>query len=224
MIRRLHFFVARWFHSFKFTVIYLLVIFLGGMFCARMVIGNRSVLPPLNLVNSSVSYGQLSNIFTPEVLRWSPLIHSWASTYNVDPNLIATVIQIESCGDPTAISRSGAQGLFQVMPFHFIEGEDMLEVMTNARRGMDYLAKGLKVANGDAGLALAGYNGGHGVIRRDPSRWPAETQRYYRWGTGIYGDAAKGLTSSQTMQEWFNAGGRSMCKKAATIRLQNIPG
>jgi hypothetical protein len=62
---------------------------------------------------------QLASIFTPEVMHWSPLIYAWASAYNVDPNLIATVIQIESCGDPNVVSGSGAQGLFQVMPDHF---------------------------------------------------------------------------------------------------------
>src|SRR5579871_4352806 len=53
----------------------------------------------------------LSSIFTPEVQHWTPLIYAWASAYKVDPNLIATVIQIESCGDPTALSSSGARGL-----------------------------------------------------------------------------------------------------------------
>src|SRR6516164_565375 len=55
---------------------------------------------------------QLASVFTPEVMHWSPLIYAWASAYNVDPNLIATVIQIESCGNPNAVSNSGAQGLF----------------------------------------------------------------------------------------------------------------
>ncbi|MCP6768636.1 hypothetical protein NL529_27730, partial [Klebsiella pneumoniae] len=36
----------------------------------------------------------LSSVFTPEVRHWSPLIYAWAAAYNVDPNLIATVIQI----------------------------------------------------------------------------------------------------------------------------------
>ena len=39
----------------------------------------------------------------------------------LDPDIIATIIQIESCGNPAARSTAGAQGLFQVMPFHFEE-------------------------------------------------------------------------------------------------------
>lgn len=156
----------------------------------------------------------LSSIFTPEVLHWAPLIKAWGQAYNVDPNLVATVIQIESCGDPSAVSSSGAQGLFQVMPMHFTAGEDMQDVATNGRRGMEYLAQGLKLANGDPGLALAGYNGGHGVIAGGWARWSAETRRYYTWGTGIYKDAATNQSSSTTLQTWLAAGGRNLCQRA----------
>ncbi len=156
----------------------------------------------------------LSSIFTPEVLHWAPLIKAWGQAYNVDPNLVATVIQIESCGDPTAVSNSGAQGLFQVMPMHFTPGEDMQDLTINGRRGMEYLAKSLQLANGDPGLALAGYNGGHGVIAGGWARWSAETRRYYTWGTGIYKDAVTNQTSSPTLQAWLNAGGRGLCQRA----------
>lgn len=195
----------------KYTLVWLLLIVLVVVFAGRWVKVHRNggTLPGGPLP-------RLSAVFTPEVRFWSPLIYAWAAAYNVDPNLIATVIQIESCGDPLAVSNSGAQGLFQVMPFHFQAGEDMLEVLTNGRRGMEYLARGLQLAAGNPGLALAGYNGGHGVINRDPSRWSSETQRYYRWGLGIYEDAVQGLQSSSTMQQWLDAGGWRMCKRAAS--------
>ncbi len=164
----------------------------------------------------AISLPQLSAVFTPEVRHWSPLIYAWASAYQIDPNLIATVIQIESCGDPLAVSRSGAQGLFQVMPFHFRQGEDMLEVLTNGRRGMEYLAKGLQIAGGDPGLALAGYNGGHGVISGGWDRWSEETRRYYQWGSGIYKDALQGGTSSPTVEQWLKAGGYRLCEQASS--------
>ncbi len=158
---------------------------------------------------------RLAPVFTPEVRYWSPLIYAWAAAYKVDPNLIATVIQIESCGDAQAVSRSGAQGLFQVMPSHFQPGEDMQDVLTNGRRGMDYLAEGLELASGDAGLALAGYNGGHGVINVNPVRWAPETQRYFQWGSRIYQDAQQGRSTSQAVQDWLDAGGFRLCQQAA---------
>jgi hypothetical protein len=61
----------------------------------------------------------LSPIFTPEIHYWADSIIRWAAASNLDPNLAAVVMQIESCGDPRATSRAGAMGLFQVMPYHF---------------------------------------------------------------------------------------------------------
>lgn len=157
----------------------------------------------------------LSPIFTPEVQHWAERIVAWATPFQLDPNLVATVMQIESCGGPGAVSSSNAQGLFQVMPFHFAPGEDMQDPTTNAARGLAYLALGLARAGGDAGLALAGYNGGHSQIGKDSALWPNETKRYWYWGTGIYTDAASGQSASTRLEEWLNAGGASLCAKAA---------
>lgn len=162
----------------------------------------------------------LSSIFTPEIQYWSPLIKAWAIKYQIDPNLIATVMQIESCGDPFVSSPAGAQGLFQVMPFHFDAGEDMLDVQTNATRGLNYLVGGLDRAEGHVGLALAGYNGGHGVINRGWAAWPSETQRYYYWGSRIYAEAVSGMADSVTLNEWFEIGGRNLCSRAAESQRQ----
>lgn len=162
----------------------------------------------------------LSSAFTPEVQYWAPLIQAWAVLYQVDPNLIATVIQIESCGDPKVSSPAGAQGLFQVMPFHFTAGEDMLDVQTNARRGLNYLLEGLERANGHVGLALAGYNGGHGVINRGWASWANETRRYYYWGSRIYSEAISGMESSPTLQEWLQTGGSNLCARASQSQTQ----
>lgn len=164
---------------------------------------------------------QLSTIFTPSVQYWREEIIRWSGAAGVDPNLAATVMQIESCGWPTAGSPAGAQGLFQVMPFHFEEGEEMNDPDTNAYRGLNYLVRGLEIAEGHAGLAMAGYNGGHSVITRDYSAWPNETQRYYRWGTGIYREASAGWDSSPTLANWLAAGGSSLCETAeSTLNIR----
>ena len=157
----------------------------------------------------------ISPVFTPEVQHWALEIVEWAWQVGVDPNLAATVMQIESCGDPQAVSPSGAQGLFQVMPFHFEPGEAMQDPDTNARRGLAYLALGLERAGGQAGLALAGYNGGHSQIGRDAALWPQETRRYFYWASGIYQAASSGLASSERLDEWLAAGGASLCSQAA---------
>jgi soluble lytic murein transglycosylase-like protein len=160
--------------------------------------------------------GAISSVFQPSVQYWGSSIQAWAAAEGLDPNLVATVMTLESCGDPNARSGAGAMGLFQVMPFHFAEGDDPYNPDTNAARGMAYLSRSLKAANGDARLALAGYNGGIGVIGRSESSWAAETQRYAYWGSGIYSEVSNGATEISMFQEWLAAGGASFCRRAAS--------
>jgi soluble lytic murein transglycosylase-like protein len=159
--------------------------------------------------------GAISPIFTKEIQHWGNHIVRWANAAGVDPNLAATVMQIESCGDPRATSRSGATSLFQVMPFHFDFGENPYDPETNAMRGMDYLSRSLQAGGGDARLALAGYNGGIGVISRSEWAWPSETKRYVLYGAPIYEDARNGATSSASLTEWYQKYGAGLCRQAA---------
>jgi hypothetical protein len=159
--------------------------------------------------------GGLSPIFTKEVQHWAGDIVRWSRAAEIDPNLAATVMQIESCGDPRATSRSGAMGLFQVMPFHFRFGENPYNPETNALRGLEYLARSFGKASGDPRLALAGYNGGVGVIARSEWLWPSETKRYVLYGAPIYEDARSGATSSSSLTEWYQKYGVSLCRQAA---------
>jgi hypothetical protein len=161
------------------------------------------------------SAGSISPIFSPEVQQWAPQIIRWANEHSLDPNIVATIMQIESCGDPQALSVAGAQGLFQVMPFHFAAGENAFDPKTNARRGMAYFAERLEQTAGDVGRAFAGYNGGHVAAGSSWEQWPDETQRYYVWSTGIYADAKAGLSESPTLAQWLAAGGATLCRQAA---------
>ena len=165
--------------------------------------------------DSSLLLSNISTVFTQEVQYWGSSISKWAAASNLDPNLAATVMQIESCGDPRALSRSGAIGLFQVMPFHFYTSDSPYNPDTNAARGLAYLSRSLATAGGDARLALAGYNGGVGVIGRGESTWSAQTSRYVQYGWPIYQDALNGLDSSEAVQEWYTRYGKSLCRQAA---------
>lgn len=164
--------------------------------------------------NASPESVGMATLFTPTVDYWAADIARWAQDNQVDLNLVATVMQIESCGHPSVTSSSNAQGLFQVMPFHFSSTENMIDPETNGQRGVGYLKTCLGYANGDAGRAMACYNGGPSVLQRDMSTWYAETQRYYRWGTGIYADAQQLRSDSSTLTDWLNAGGASLCQRA----------
>lgn len=176
---------------------------------------SNQVVPPVATEPVAI----ISDIFMPEVQRWESLIVAQAAAYGVDPNAVATVMQIESCGDPYAQSPSGASGLFQVMPYHFESHENMFDPTTNAKRGVAYLAAGIDIMDGGVARAMAGYNGGHSVALQDSRYWAEETRQYYYWGSGIYEDAKSGLTSSPRLHEWLQAGGAELCTQAGTRNI-----
>ena len=164
---------------------------------------------------SDSSTSGISPIFTKQIQHWGTEIVRWAAAASLDPNLAAVVMQIESCGDPRAVSRSGAIGLFQVMPFHFHITDNPFSPDTNALRGLEYLSRSLETAGGNARLALAGYNGGIGVISRGEWTWAAETHRYVRYGAPIYDDARSGAESSASLEEWYGKYGAGLCRQAS---------
>ena len=184
------------------------------------VLGSSTAPGPVDLpeqspaIRTSATIPLLSSIFTPEVQYWADRIQAWAAAAGLDPNLVATVMQIESCGDARALSRAGALGLFQVMPFHFTASDDAYAPNTNALRGLDYLRRSLDTAHGDPRLALAGYNGGISVIGKPESGWAPETQHYTYWGSGIYAEASSGARDSPRLQEWLASNGVFLCRQA----------
>jgi hypothetical protein len=157
----------------------------------------------------------ISPIFTDEVQYWEAAIGSWSYTYRIPPNMIATIMQIESCGNPDALSPADAQGLFQVLQLHFEPGEDPFDPNVNAMRAMLFFGDLLATTNFDTGLAFAAYNGGPSLIYRTPVEWPRESQQYQYWASGIYEEANMGLSQSPTLIEWLAAGGVSLCSQAA---------
>ena len=159
--------------------------------------------------------GGISPIFTPEVRHWENKIVAWSNEHNLEPNIVATIMQIESCGDPEAVSIAGARGLFQVMPFHFSGNEDMLDPDTNALRGLNFYNEQLRYTGNDKLLSFAGYNGGYAASGGNYANWADETKRYYNWAKGIYEDAQSGETTSETLEAWLAAGGAAGCQRAA---------
>ena len=93
-------------------------------------------------------------------------IHREATRAELPPELVIAVIDIESRFDRFAISRSGAQGLMQVMPFWLNEigqeDDNLMDVDTNLRMGCTILKYYLDMEKGHLRRALARYNGSLG--------------------------------------------------------------
>ncbi|MCM2971176.1 lytic transglycosylase domain-containing protein [Larsenimonas suaedae] len=94
------------------------------------------------------------------------LIIQESSRAGLSPELVLSVIEVESLFDPRAVSPAGAVGLMQIMPFWKTvfdrPGDDLLDPATNLRYGCAILAHYLKRSGGDMTQALARYNGSLG--------------------------------------------------------------
>jgi soluble lytic murein transglycosylase-like protein len=105
-------------------------------------------------------------------------IHYEAKRVELAPELILSIIQVESNFDRFAISRVGAIGLMQIMPFWLKEigreNDNLFNMRTNLRFGCTILKYYLKKEKGNLTYALARYNGS-----RNSFVYPKKV--YYAW-------------------------------------------
>ncbi len=103
-----------------------------------------------------------------------------ASRAGLDPQLVLGVIQVESRFRKYAVSKAGARGYMQVMPFWtklIGDGnQNLFNLRTNFRYGCTILRHYLDIERGDTYRALARYNGTLGK-----SRYPDNVLR--AWAT-----------------------------------------
>ncbi len=111
-------------------------------------------------------------------------IHREATRVELPPELVIAVIEIESRFDTFAISRSGAQGLMQVMPFWLNEighpEDNLVDMNTNLRMGCTILKYYMNMEKNDLRGALARYNGSYGDIKHTYSNKVLDALRL-RW-------------------------------------------
>jgi hypothetical protein len=86
--------------------------------------------------------------------------------YDVSFPLIKAIIKVESDFNTMAISKKGAMGLMQIMPFNFKELSirDPFDPWENIMGGVSYFKNMLTKFNGDLSLSLAAYNAGPNAV------------------------------------------------------------
>jgi len=132
---------------------------------------------------------------------WHREILTHTANTRVSPALVLAVIAVESAGRTDAVSSAGAGGLMQLMPdtAERFGVTDRMDPAQNIRGGVAYLDWLLDRFDGDAVLALAGYNAGEGAVDRNAGVPPfAETRAYVPKVLAAW-TVAKGLCLTEPM-------------------------
>ncbi len=172
----------------------------------------------------------------PDTVRhWSDTINTMAKKYDVDPNLVAIIITMESGGNAKAKSEAGAVGLMQVTPLTAgdiakkylkqpVDNYNLLDPTTNIEFGTAYLAFLRDYFKSDqpgpdsiatVELVAAGYNGGPGTAAAlEDGEGLRDTQPviYSRDAFNMWRERIS--QTSPTFDRWKERGGSSLLEAA----------
>ena len=126
-----------------------------------------------------------SDVSNSELAR---TIHAAAAKYAVDPKLVSAVAEVESGGNQSAVSSTGAVGVMQLMPETAAGlGVNPYDMKSNVEGGTKYLREMLDTFDGDVKKAVAAYNAGPNAVKAYGGIPPyAETQNYVNNVLDIY--------------------------------------
>jgi len=189
---------------------------------AIMLINNSKT--PLPYTDAGVTAAWLPST----VKHWDTPINTYAKKYDIDPNLIAILMTMESGGDAKAKSGAGAVGLMQLTPLTAgdiakmylkkpVTKYDLSDPNTNIEFGTAYLAMlrdqfGTMQQGPDflrtVELVAAGYNGGPGTANAlEKGEGLRDTQPviYSRDAFNMYRERVS--KTSPTFDRWKERGG-----------------
>ena len=128
-----------------------------------IIVGEKNVIEtvlevPTEIPAVSVEFEiGLSNYWGTNITQWSDLIIEYGNKFDIDPDMIAAVMTIESKGNPDALSHAGAIGLLQIMPiYHSCASWNPRENVACGTQILSYY----QTRAGDWRKGLAAYNAG----------------------------------------------------------------
>jgi len=121
------------------------------------------ILIALFIFSSKIFAGELLN----EMYIYDELILQETTKHQINPELIYSIIKIESHFNEKALSPKGAQGLMQLMPFTAkrFGVTDPKDSKQNLKAGIEYMAF-LINRYGDVNYAIAAYNSGENAVEK----------------------------------------------------------
>jgi membrane-bound lytic murein transglycosylase MltF len=117
----------------------------------------------------------LCSYWQSNITQWADLITKYSADNGLDPNFVAALIEEESKGNPRLISRAGAVGLMQIMPYETgftwrPRTWTLLKPEANLEWGTNTLNEVIRQAQGRLTLAVLAYNSGWDRIQLRSAR------------------------------------------------------
>jgi len=140
----------------------------------------KTKLPSQSGISAYNSASRSSRASSQQVDAW---IQEAASSQQLDPALLKSLVQQESGGDSLAVSAKGAMGLTQLMKgtAEEVGVENPWDGRQNVMGGARYLKKLLQRFDGREDLAVAAYNAGPAAVEKYGGVPPfAETRQYVK--------------------------------------------
>lgn len=105
----------------------------------------------------------------------------YSRAHNLSPALVKAIIRAESNGDRYAVSRKGAEGMMQLMPFTSkrLKVSDPFDPVQNIEGGVKYIKELLDDFRGNIVYAVAAYNAGPAAVRKYGGIPPYQETRAY---------------------------------------------
>jgi hypothetical protein len=132
--------------------------------------------------NRSVRALSSAGAYNPDIVPggYGQTILKAAQANNIDPGILAGLIQTESSFRSNAVSKAGAQGIAQIVPKYHpgVNTSDPIESINYAAK---YLSQLQRQFGGDMRLAITAYNAGPTAVSqyRGPIPGDAESGAYY---------------------------------------------
>ncbi|HXR34743.1 MAG TPA: lytic transglycosylase domain-containing protein [Candidatus Binataceae bacterium] len=143
----------------------------------------EAVVAPATLHTPAHPPTETTAAAAPPPIGVPELVARIAAQHSLPPELIHSVIQVESNYNPYAVSSKGARGLMQLIPAtaRRFGVADVFNPADNIQGGARYLKYLLDLYGGNYPLALAAYNAGEGAVAKYGMVPPyRETENYVK--------------------------------------------
>ncbi|MBI5904329.1 MAG: lytic transglycosylase domain-containing protein [Deltaproteobacteria bacterium] len=117
----------------------------------------------------------------PEEDWMANYVDRYARSHNLSPALVHAIIKAESNGQRKAVSRKGAKGVMQLMPFTSkrLNVSDPFDPIENIEGGVRYIKELLATFEGDITNTVAAYNAGPAAVKKYGGIPPYQETRLY---------------------------------------------